>query len=137
MLLTEIAIVHTKKSRIGEPDAVYRMHPFENSIGANAGKYEILRDIAEPGRFKVKRSAHVTAPQLAELYAKGVMEAYGFRLRLRPSKGDYPGAPLGKKVPASCIQVDSNFDRLMRGVDRSKSVSEELKQILSRVNVKL
>lgn len=137
MLLTEIAIEHTKKSRLGGPDAVYLMHPFENAIGANAGKYEILRDINEPGHAKVKRSAHVTATQLAELYAKGLIEAYGFRLRLRPSKGDYPGPPPGKKVSTSCIQVGSNFDRLMRGVDRSKSVSEELKQILLRVNVKL
>jgi hypothetical protein len=136
-LLTEIAIEHTKKSLVGGPDAVYLMHPFKNSLGANAGKYEILRDITELGHAKVKRSAHVTAAQLAELYAKGVIEAYGFRLRLRPSEGDYPGAPPGKKVPASCIQVGSNFDRLIRGVDRSKSVSDELKQILLRVNVNL
>ena len=137
MLLTDIAIEHTKKSRVGGPDGVYQMHPFENTTGANAGKYEIVRNINEPGHTKVKRSAHVTALQLAELYAKGVIDAYGFRLRLRPSSGDYPGAPPGKKVPASCIQVGSNFDRLMRGVDTSRSVSEDLKQILLRVNVKL
>jgi hypothetical protein len=136
MLLTDIAIVHTKKSRRGGPDETYLMHPFENSIGANAGKFEILRDITEPGHAKVKRSTHVTKTQLAELYAKGLIENYGFRLRLRPGKGEYPGAPPGKKVPMSCIQPGSSFDRLMQGVDRKKPVSDELKQILLRVNVK-
>lgn len=137
MVLNDISIEHIRKSRVGGPGVVYLMHPFENSIGANAGKFEIIRDINEPGQPKVKRSAHVTATQLADLYARGVIEAYGFRLRLRPNKGDYPDSPPGKKVPANCIQAGSNFDRLMRSVDKTKPVSEELKQILLRVNVKI
>ncbi len=137
MILMDIAIEHTKKSRNGAPDSSYLMHPFENSVGANAGKFEILRDITESDHAKVKRSAHVTATQLAELYAREIIESYGIRLRLRPSEGDYPGAPPGKKVPASCILPGSNFDRLKRGFDTSKPVSEELKQVLLRINVKL
>lgn len=136
MLLTDIAIEHTKKSRTGAPDVTYQMHPFENSVGANAGKFEILRDITESDHKKVKRSAHVTTAQLAELYARQIIESYSIRLRLRPSKGEYPGAPPGKKVPASCIQAGSSFHRLMRGVDRTTPVSNELKQVLLRINVK-
>jgi len=49
----------------------------------------------------------------------------------------YPGAPPGKKVPASCIQPGSNVDRMMRGFDKSKPISDELKQVLLRINVKL
>ncbi len=137
MLLTDIAIKHTKKSRTGAPDVTFLMHPFENSVGPNAGKFEILRDITEPDHENVKRSAHVTGTQLAELYARGIIDSYGIRLRLRPSKGEYPGAPPGKKVPASCIQPGSNVDRMMRGFDKSKPISDELKQVLLRINVKL
>ena len=39
MLLQDIAIGHTKKARKGnESDQDFIMHPFENSIGAHAGK---------------------------------------------------------------------------------------------------
>lgn len=103
MLITDIAIEHTKKSRKGGPDETFLMHPFENSQGTNAGKYEVLIESVEPGQGKCKRSIHVNLPQLAELYARGLTEILGIRLRLRPADGSYPTAPPGKKVPASVV----------------------------------
>ncbi len=44
MLLTDVGIEHTKKSRVDGFSEAYMLHPFENSKGAIAGKYEILRD---------------------------------------------------------------------------------------------
>jgi hypothetical protein len=137
MLMTDIAIEHTKKSRKGGPDETFLMHPFENSKGADTGKYEILRDIVEAGQPRQKRSAHVTFAQLAELYARGLVETYKIRLRLRPAAGAYPTAPPGKTVPASCIQPGSEFDRLVRRVDTSTTVSSGLKMALKRMNMHL
>lgn len=102
MLLTDIAIAHIKKPRKGEPDQLFTMHPFENSQGEGAGKYEILRNINGLGEKPMKRSAHVTMSELAELYAHGLLETFQIRLRLRSTDNDYPSAPPGKKVPAHC-----------------------------------
>lgn len=137
MLLTDITIEHTKRASKGVPTQHFVMHPFESSSGSDAGTFEILRDIKEPDHKKVKRSVHVTTLQLAELYAKGVIEKFDILLRLRPNQGKYPSAPPGKKVPVSCITPGSSFDRLMRGFDKSAPVNAELKQILLRMNVKL
>ena len=137
MLLTDIAIEHTKKSRKGGPDETFLMHPFENSRGNNAGMYEILRDINESGQKKCKRSVHVTAPQLAEMYARGITESFDIRLRLRPADGNYPTAPPGKKVPLSCIRSNSAFARLVQDTDQKLPVTPPLKLALERLNIHL
>lgn len=137
MLLTDITIEHTKKSRKGGPDQVFQMHPFENSQGANAGKYEILRDINQAGQIKRKRSTHVTAAQLAELYARGLTESFDIRLRLRPTEGNYPTAPPGKKVPFNCIKTGSVFSRMVQSIDRASPVTPELKTTLAILNIHL
>ena len=137
MPLTDITIEHTKKSRKGGPDETFLMHPFENSTGPNAGKYEILRDINEPGEKKRKRSAHVTAAQLAELYARGLTETFEIRLRLRPADGNYPTAPPGKKVPLNCIKTGSVFSRMVQSIDQTSPVTPGLKTTLARLNIHL
>ena len=135
MLLTDIAIKHTKKSRKGEPDATFVMHPFENSQGANAGKYEVLRDIVRTCQPKRKRSAHVSAAQLAQMYARELMPAFGIRLRLRSAANDYPTAPPGKIVPRSCIQPGSVFEALVKKVDTTQPVDNALKLALARLEI--
>jgi hypothetical protein len=137
MLMTDIAIEHTKKSRKGGPDETFLMHPFENSRGSHAGKYEVLIEIVKPGQGKCKRSIHVNLLQLAELYARGLTEILGIRLRLRPEDGSYPTAPPGKKVSASFIRTGSEFHHLVQGVDVTLPVSFELKAVLERLKVHL
>lgn len=134
-LLTDIAIEHTKKSRKGEPDQHFIMHPFENSQGEGAGKYEILRKISGVGEKPMKRSAHVTLSELAELYAHGLHETFQIRLRLRSTKNDYPTAPPGKKVPKSCIAADSEFDRMVKMISQKHPVSAGLSQQLVKLNI--
>ena len=135
MLLTDIVIKHTRKSRKGEPDATFVMHPFENSQGANAGKYEVLRDIVRTGQPKRKRSAHVSAAQLAQMYARELMPAFGIRLRVRSAANDYPTPPPGKKVPLSCIQPGSRFEALVKKVDTTQPVDNALKLALARIEI--
>lgn len=135
MLLKDIVIEHTKKSRKGGLDEIFVMHPFENTQGVNVGKYEILRDFLEPGEKKKKRSGHVTLAQLAELYARELIDIFGILLRLRPAEGNYPTAPPAKKVPITCIKTDSGFDRLVQGVNTLRPIGMELKAVLKRLNV--
>jgi len=53
---------------------------------------EIVRTVREPGAKDVKRSTFVSFQQLAELYAKGVLDEYGFSVLNRPG---FRGGPLG------------------------------------------
>lgn len=135
MLLTDIEISHTKKSRKGEPDQHFIMHPFENSKGEGAGKYEILRDINGPGGKPMKRSTHVTLSELAELYAHGLLETFQIRLRLRSTNNDYPTAPPGKMVPARCIRPGSEFDVMMKSISPKMRLSAGLVRELVRLNI--
>jgi len=135
MLLTDIAIAHIKKSRKGEPDRLFTMHPFENSQGESAGKYEILRNINGPGEKPMKRSAHVTLSELAELDAHGVLEMFQIRLRLRSTNNDYPSAPPGKKVPAHCIQPGSEFDMAVKSISPKQPYSAGLLRELVKLNI--
>jgi hypothetical protein len=135
MLLKDISIAHIKKSRKHEPDQEFIMHPFENSQGQNAGKYEILRNIDGPGERPVKRSAHVTLIELAELYAHGILKAYQIRLRLRSANNDYPTAPPGKKVSARCIAPGSEFDRMVKSISPKQPLSAGLARELVKINV--
>ena len=135
MLLTDIAIAHTKKSRKGAPDQHFVMHPFENSQGESAGKFEILRNINAPGEKPVKRSAHVTLNELAELYAHSLLEAFQIRLRLRSTNNDYPTAPPGKKVPARCITPGSEFDRMVKIISPKQPFSAGLLRQLVILNI--
>lgn len=137
MLMLDIAIEHTKKSRNGGPDEAFVMHPFENTQGANTGKYEVLRSINMTGQSSQKRSTHVNLHQMAELYARGLLEIYNIRLRLRPADNNYPTAPPGKRVPASCIKSGSMFDRLVKSIDTTKPVSNDLKVALKRLSINL
>ena len=111
------------------------MHPFENSQGQGAGKYEILRNINGPGEKPVKRSAHVTLIELAELYAHGLLDAYQIRLRLRSANNDYPTAPLGKKVPTRCITEGSEFDQMVRSISPKQPFSAGLMRELVQLNI--
>lgn len=137
MLLQDIAIGHTKKARKGnESDQDFIMHPFENSIGAHAGKYEVLRNVNGSGEKPVKRSAHVTMHELAELYAHGLLEMYQMRLRLRAANDNYPTAPPGKKVPAHCIVPGSEFDKMVKQIVQSKQpISAGLARELVKLNI--
>lgn len=135
MLLTDIEIAHAKKSRKGEPDQHFIMHPYENSQGDGAGKYEILRNISGLGAKPAKRSAHVTMSELAELYAHGLFETFQIRLRLRSANSDYPTAPPGKKVPAHCITSGSEFDRMVKSISPKQPISAGLLRELVKLNI--
>lgn len=137
MQLTDIAVEHTLVSRNREIRGTFVMHPFTSSHRDNLGKFEIVRDIREPGVKKVKRSAHVTFQQLAELYAKDVLKEFGFSIRMCPDHGKYPIANPVKKILPTSIRSGSPFDLAVKNVDVSKPAGQELKTALLRTNVKL
>lgn len=137
MLLTDIAVEHTPLSHKGEFRGTFLMHPFTNTQRDHIGKFEIVRDVREPGTKEVKPSAYVTFSQLAELYAKGVLTAFGFSVRMCPNQGKYPTANPVKRILPAHIKSGSPFDLAVRNVDVSKPACGELKAALLRANVKL
>lgn len=132
--LTDVAIDHVYRGKKSLVPLSFILHPFENSIGANAGRFEVVRDMSSDGRKK-KRSAHLTKHELAEMYARGLDQQFDIRLRLRPAKGSYPDSPPGKKVPRACIAPGSQFEKLVLGVDLSVPMSQGLREQLRKIGV--
>ena len=137
MLLTDIAVEHTPASPKGGLPGTLLLHPFTNTQRDSLGKFEIVRSIREPGAKEVKRSTFVSFQQLAELYAKGVLNEYGFSVRMCPAGGKYPMVNPVKKILPTNIKPGSQFDLAVQGVDVSKPESRELRTALLRTNVKL
>jgi hypothetical protein len=137
MLLTDIAVEHTLAAPKGGLRVTLLLHPFTNTQRDSLGKFEIVRGIGEPGAKEVKRSTFVSFQQLAELYAKGVLDEYGFSVRMCPADGKYPTTNPVKKILPTSIKPGSSFELAVQGADISKPVNRELRTALLRTNVKL
>ena len=137
MLLTDVTVEHTLVSKKNGVQQTFLLHPFTNTQRDTLGKFEIVRDISEPGFKQVKRSAFVTFQQLAELYSKGVLEEFGFSVRMCPAQGTHPAVNPVKKLVPSSIRPGSPFDLAVQKVDVSQAANRELRTALLRVNVKL
>ena len=137
MLLTDIAVEHTLVSKTNGVRQTYLLHPFTNTQRDTLGKFEIVRDISEPGLKEVKRSAFVTFQQLAELYSKGVLEEFRFSVRMCPGQGTYPTVNPVKRVLPTSIKPGSPFELAVQKVDVTKPATRELRTALLRTHVKL
>ncbi|MBT0571058.1 hypothetical protein KIK84_12030 [Curvibacter sp. CHRR-16] len=137
MLLTDIAVEHTITPPKGGKSESVVLHPFTNTQRDSLGKFEIVRTVSEPGARDVKRSTFVSMPQLAELYAKGVLDEQGFAVRMCAAGGKHPKiTPIKKLLPAH-IKPGSSFDLAVKAVDVSKPATRELRTALLRTNVKV
>ena len=137
MLLTDIAVEHVLVSKKTGVRQTYLLHPFTDRQRDSLGKFELVRDVREPGAKEVRRSTFVSLAQLAELYAKGVLDEFGFSVRMCPADGKYPTANPVKKILPTSIRPGSPFDLAVRGVDVAKPASRELRTALLRTNVRL
>ena len=137
MLLTDIAVEHTLVSKTTGVRQTFLLHPFTDTQRDSLGKFEIVRETSQRGFKDVKRSTFVTFHQLAELYAKGVLEEFGFSVRMCPGQGTYPAKNPAKKILPSSIRPGSTFDLAVEKVDISKPATRELRTALLRTNVKL
>lgn len=97
MLLTDIAVEHTLASKNGGPRETLFLHPFTNTQRDSLGKFEIVRSVRKLGDKEVKCSTFVSFQHLAELYAKGVLEEFGFSVRMCAAGGKHPGTNPVKK----------------------------------------
>ena len=79
----------------------------------------------------------MTFQQLAELYSKGVLDEFGFSVRMCPGQGTHPTVNPLKKVLPSSIRPGSPFDLAVQKMDVSLAANRELRTALLRVNVKL
>lgn len=70
--------------------------------------------------------------ELAELHAKGVLDEYGFSVRMCVPGGNYPKTTPTKKLLPAHIKLDSPFELAVQGVDVSKPATRELKMALFR-----
>ena len=137
MLLTDIAVEHTLVSKKDGVRQTFLLHPFTDTQRDSLGKFELVRDVSQPGFKDVKRSTFVTFQQLAELYAKGVLEEFGFSVRMCPGQGTYPAKLPGKKILPTSIKPGSSFDLAVKKVDIAKPATRELRTALLRANVKI
>ena len=137
MLLTDITVEHTRVSKKDGVRQTYLLHPFTNTQRNTLGKFEIVRDVREPGFKPVKRSAFVSFQQLAELYAKGVLDEFEFSVRMCPAQGTYPAANPAKKILPTNIRPGSSFDLAAQKVDVSIPATRELRTAVLRTYVKL
>ncbi len=137
MLLTDIAVEHTLPSKINGVRQTLLLHPFTDTQRDTLGKFEIVRNISAPELKAVKRSTFVTFQQLAELYSKGVLEEFGFSVRMCPAQGAHPNVNPTKKLLPTSIRPGSPFDLAAQKVDVSQAANRELRAALLRVNVKL
>jgi hypothetical protein len=137
MLLTDIAVEHSLAPPKGGLRVTLLLHPFTNTQRDSLGKFEIVRAVRDPGGKEVKRSTFVSFHQLAELYAKGVLDEYGFSVRMCAADGKHPTTTPVKKVLPASIKPGSPFDLAVQGVDVSKPANRELRTALLRTNVKL
>ena len=137
MLLTDIAVEHTLVSHTKGVLGTFVLHPFTNTQRDTLGKFEIVRDVGEPGVKVIKRSTFVSFQQLAELYAKGVLNEFEFSVRMCPAQGTYPKTNPVKKILPTSIKSGSPFDLAVQHVDVAKPANRELRNALLRTNVKL
>jgi len=137
MLLTDIAVEHILVSKKNGVRQTFLLHPFTNTQRDTLGKFELVRDVSEPGFKEVKRSAFVTFQQLAELYSKGVLEEFGFSVRMCPGQGTHPTVNPVKKVLPTSIRPGSPFDLAVQKVDASKPATRELRTALLRAHIKI
>lgn len=137
MLLTDIAVEHTIAPPKGGLSVTVVLHPFTNTQRDSFGKFEIVRSVREPEAKEVKHSTFVSFPQLAELYAKGVLDEYGFSVRMCAANGKYPKTTPTKKLLPAYIKPGSAFDLAVQGVDVSQPATRELRTALLRTGVKL
>ena len=137
MLLTDIAVEHTLTPPKGGVRVALLLHPFTNTQRDSLGKFEIVRSVGEPGAKEVRRSTFVSFQQLAELYTKGVLDEYGFSVRMCAPDGKHPNITPVKKLLPAHIKPGSPFDLAVQGVDVSKPATRELRTALLRTNVKV
>lgn len=137
MLLTDIAVEHTIAPPKGGLSVNVVLHPFTNTQRDSLGKFEIVRTVREPSGKDVKRSTFVSFAQLAELYAKGVLDEYGFSVRMCVPGGKYPAVTPIKKLLPTHIKPGSPFEQAVQGVDVAKEATRELRTALLRTSVKL
>lgn len=133
-LLTDIAIKHVYTGKKSPAPLTFTMHPFENSVGEHAGRFEVIRSFEKDGKEQ-KRSAHLTKAELAELYGRNLHEQFGIRLRIRPTGDNYPGPHPGKRIPSACITPGSDFDRMVRRIDSSQAISTGLREQIRRIGL--
>ena len=137
MLLTDIAVEHIRVSKKDGVRQTFLLHPFTDTQRDSHGKFELVRDVSQPGRKDVKRSTYVTFQQLVELYAKGVLEEFGFSVRMCPRQGTYPAKLPAKKILPTSIKPGSAFDLAVQKVDVHKEATRDLRNALLRASVKI
>ena len=127
MLLTDIAVEHTLVSKKDGVRQTFLLHPFTDTQRDSLGKFELVRDVSQPGLKDVKRSTFVSFHQLAEL----------FSVRMVPAKGTYPAKLPAKKILPTSIKPGSSFDLAVQKVDIAKPATRELRTALLRTNVQI
>jgi hypothetical protein len=126
----DLRIEHTYRKRNSTHEESMWMNPYRNQKTPHAGLYDIART-AKNGSANRKYSSHVTLEELAELYARGLVDSEKLRLRLTPSDGTtYPIKPPRKYLPSGCLVAGSRLDNLIQRSTKSGPFSPDMLRVL-------
>ena len=132
----DLRIEHTYRKRNSTHEESMWMSPSRNQKAPHAGLYDIART-ARNGSVNRKYSSHVSLEELAELYARGLVDAEKLRLRLAPSDGTpYPIPRPRKYVPSRCLVAGSSLDSLIQRSPKSGPFSPALQGVLGELGLR-
>ena len=133
-MLSDIAVPHVYVGKKSTKPLNFILHPFTQTVGEWKDHYEIIFTRIYGGKPS-KKSGHVTKFELAEMFARDILDSHGIRVRLRPAANDYPDAAPGKLVPRDCTRQGSDFESLVARVDIERAMSDGLGKQLIMMNV--
>jgi len=131
--LLDIRRTHVYKKRGSTENSRHFMHLFLNVPGDNRDRYEVL---CTNSRGQ-KRSALVTYPELAEMFAHGCFTEFNIRLRMKPHDGVYPSDPPGLRPRDEDIVPSSPFAQAVSQVATRAALSAAVKDVLRQLGVEL
>lgn len=131
--LFDVKRTHVFWNRGRTRTSTHVMHPFTNTVGSHRDLYEVLRSLST----KKKQSAHVSYPELVELYAHGCFAEFNIRLRMKAYGSVYPTSPPALHPHENDILHESDFARAVGLIDTRAAMSTSVKKVLRQLGVSL
>lgn len=78
---------------------------------------------------KLKKSAHVSNNELAEIFAHGCFGQFNIRLRMRPANSVYPGSPPALHARDEDVVSGSWFAEVVARVDTRNALSPSVRDV--------
>ena len=132
-ILFDVKRSHVFWNRERTQTSTHVMHPFTNERGHHRDRYEVLRSLSP----KKKQSAHVSYPELVEMYAHGCFAEFNIRLRMKAYGSVYPTSAPALHPQVDDIVPESDFAHAVARIDTRAALSPAVKEVLRQLDVAL